>query len=169
MNGGVGNLTIWEQVAFLHNTAGDAIHGNGIFLLFHRKFIAWFEQLMIEANPNFTGLFYWATEQQQADIHSHLLTSSSCTSLFQGNGVRIPFEDHLGQVVGRGREIVGGPLDNITFPIDNNFASPRSLIRDYVLNGGGFLPSFASAASYKNAFARFGKDDYGHRIHQLHL
>ncbi|RKO88550.1 hypothetical protein BDK51DRAFT_34621 [Blyttiomyces helicus] len=144
-NGGVGNLTIWEQIAFLHNTAGDAIHGNGIFLLFHRKFIAWFEQLMMEANPDFTGLFYWATEQQP----------------LPSQWSKDPIWDHLGKAVGRGREIVGGPLENITFPIDDNFASPRSLIRDYDLNGS-FLPSFASAASYKNAFARFGKDGYGH-------
>ncbi|RKO85773.1 hypothetical protein BDK51DRAFT_34667, partial [Blyttiomyces helicus] len=62
--GDVNNLTIWEQIAYVHFTSSDIVHDNNIFLLFHRKIIARIEQMLIEGNPKFGALFYWATEQE---------------------------------------------------------------------------------------------------------
>ncbi|RKO90297.1 hypothetical protein BDK51DRAFT_30430 [Blyttiomyces helicus] len=142
-NGGLANLTIWEQIAFLHHTAGDIIHGNNIFLLFHRKFTAWVEGLLMEANPDFKGLFYWATH---AESNPHQWGPD-------------PIWDHLGKAPGFG-SIIGGPLENITFPIVPGH-SDDSIVRTYNLSDTASLPPFVSAEVYAMAFHDFAGQGFG--------
>ncbi|RKO88410.1 hypothetical protein BDK51DRAFT_29166 [Blyttiomyces helicus] len=102
VNGGVQNLTIWEQVEFLHNTAGDAITST---------FIAWFEQLMMEANPNFTGLFYWATEQQ--DLESGFFAGFASAAVYEN-----AFTQYGKEGYGHGytNSTSGGGICNVCLP-----------------------------------------------------
>ncbi|RKO85332.1 hypothetical protein BDK51DRAFT_42018, partial [Blyttiomyces helicus] len=144
--GGLGNLTIWEQVGFLHNYLSPHIHGNNIFLLFHRKFTAWVEQLMIEANPNFSGMFYWSTELVPTP------PQWSVDSVW----------NNLGQAQGDGMPIANGPIPNVDFwvisPNDASLPSAAGMpvLRGYELNNLTSFNNedfyFASADFYNNAF-----------------
>ncbi|KAI8996030.1 hypothetical protein BC832DRAFT_542723 [Gaertneriomyces semiglobifer] len=55
--------SLWDTMSDVHLQAASQIHGNAVFLYWHRYFVAWAEQKLQEIDPNF-AFPYWAHERQ---------------------------------------------------------------------------------------------------------
>ncbi|KAJ3036305.1 hypothetical protein HDV00_002832 [Rhizophlyctis rosea] len=56
-----GNFSVWDQMGWLHNHVTDYIHGNRIFLIWHRHFLRWSEKILQQRYDKDFAWFYWAT------------------------------------------------------------------------------------------------------------
>ncbi|KAJ3177810.1 hypothetical protein HDU85_005721 [Gaertneriomyces sp. JEL0708] len=55
--------SVWDTISDVHFQAAPQIHGNAVFLYWHRYYVAWAEQKLQEIDPNF-AFPYWAHERQ---------------------------------------------------------------------------------------------------------
>ncbi|KAJ3294821.1 hypothetical protein HK104_003254 [Borealophlyctis nickersoniae] len=120
----VGKISVWEQISWIHNHLNANIHGNDVFLIWHRQFVAEVEKVLQKYDPNFC-MFYWAT---------HLMYHPSVWT-------KDPIWTHFGTAVAdrdgdefTGRDITDGPLAGIQFGATISVAGrKRGLYRDYDL------------------------------------
>ncbi|KAJ3048566.1 hypothetical protein HK097_010431 [Rhizophlyctis rosea] len=116
-----GKMSVWDQIGWLHRAYSVPIHGNRIFLIWHRHFIRWVEKLLQKYDSKFTW-FYWAT---------HLMPDPA---IWQTD----PIWEHLGQSSAN-KDISGSqfPLANIT--LRGNVMDPlRGLFRAYTLSDANY-------------------------------
>ncbi|KAI9097204.1 hypothetical protein DFS34DRAFT_593885 [Phlyctochytrium arcticum] len=90
--------SIWERFAEIHNALYMPIHGNGVFLFWHRWFLSYAEGELRKLDPNFS-FPYWSTE---LEFDSRRWANDPIWKI-QGAGT------------GPAKDIQGGAWGNITF------------------------------------------------------
>ncbi|KAJ3034782.1 hypothetical protein HDV00_004644 [Rhizophlyctis rosea] len=105
-------LTVWEQIAWLHNRFNEQIHANNGFLVWHRNYVNHVERFFQGNYDRGFAFPYWATELEWDPSW----------------WARDSVWDHLGHSTA-GQDLTDGPLAGIRFTEQG-----RGLYRDYTLS-----------------------------------
>ncbi|KAJ3032155.1 hypothetical protein HK097_005373, partial [Rhizophlyctis rosea] len=153
------NLTVWEQLAWLHNRFNEQIHANAAFLVWHRLYLNSVERFFRRFyDPNF-AFGYWATELEWDPSW----------------WARDSVWDNLGRSIAN-QDLSDGPLAGIRFTEQG-----RGLYRAYTLSdpsvqtstdsAGRKMFSWASLDFYNNALRdsfQEGYKNWARNVERLH-
>ncbi|KAJ3053301.1 hypothetical protein HK097_004578 [Rhizophlyctis rosea] len=145
-----GSMSVWDQLGWLHNAYHVPIHGNHIFLIWHRHFTRWVEQILQRYDPEFTW-FYWAT---------HLMADAR---IWQTD----PVWEHMGKAV-YGKDLTDGPLAGIILRGNVGTVSKlRGLYREYTLSNTTYYrdedSEWSTLDNYNYAYSQSIKSTGGYQ------